>query len=312
VAAVGRTRRPRTAARARADTTGTASSAGVSAALGDKGCQAYVPRAPRATTEALGPVNSSAGSPSVSARPRYRRSRLYRAEAGKPGDFPRLQPVLSRPVNLDLIRQQYDSMVKYATAHRLGAAETEAILRRFARNNGQDPMYKAPAELGKAFKTIFSCRYPQSEVRRRAIQEGLNVVENGHSADAFILFGKGGEPASNLQEDQDASILALHLLQISLVYINTLTVPRVLSRPSWSGRLTTKDLHALTRLIYGHFNPYNILRLGTDARLPIDPTDALAAHLPALRLVTRTLGLGRAPRRPKGPAGRPAADPGER
>ena len=205
------------------------------------------------------------------------KQKLYRPEAGKPDAFPRLQPVLSRPINWDLIRQQYDAMVKYATALRLGTAETEAILRRFTRNNVQHPTYKALAELGKALKTTFLCRYLQSEALRREIQEGLNVVENWNSANAFILFGKGGELASNRQEDQEVSMLALHLLQISMVYINTLMIQRVLSEPSWSGRLTTEDLRGLTPLIYGHVNPYGIFRLDMNARLPIDPTEALAA-----------------------------------
>ena len=78
------------------------------------------------------------------------RQKLYRPEAGKPEAFPHLQHVLSRPINWELIGQQYDQMVKYATALRLGTAETEAILRRFTRNNVQHPTYKALAELGKA------------------------------------------------------------------------------------------------------------------------------------------------------------------
>jgi hypothetical protein len=62
-----------------------------------------------------------------------------------------------------------------------------------------------------------------------------------------------------------------------MVYINTLMIQQVLSEPSWSGRLTTEDLRALTPLIYGHVNPYGIFRLDMNARLPIDPTDVLAA-----------------------------------
>lgn len=46
-------------------------------------------------------------------------------------------------------------MIKYTTALRLGTAETDAILRRFTRQNVQHPTYKALAELGKAIKTIF-------------------------------------------------------------------------------------------------------------------------------------------------------------
>ena len=85
--------------------------------------------------------------------------RLYRPETGKPDAYPNLQPVLSRPIDWELIRRHYDEMVKYATALRLGTAEAEAILRRFTRENVQHPTYKALAELGKAVKTVFLCRY---------------------------------------------------------------------------------------------------------------------------------------------------------
>ena len=171
------------------------------------------------------------------------KQKLYRPEAGKPEAFPRLQPVLSRPINWDLIAQQYDEMVKYATALRLGTAETEAILRRFTRNNVQHPTYKAWPSWARRVKTIFLCRYLHSEALRREIHEGLNVVENWNSANGFILFGKGGEFATNRQEDQEV-MLALHLLQISLVYINTLMIQQVLAEPAWQGRLTAANYNS--------------------------------------------------------------------
>jgi len=70
------------------------------------------------------------------------KQKLYRPETGKPEAYPNLSPILTRAINWDLIRQQYDQMVKYATALRLGTAETEAILRRFTRNNVQHPPTK--------------------------------------------------------------------------------------------------------------------------------------------------------------------------
>jgi len=45
------------------------------------------------------------------------------------------------------------------------------------RNNIQHPTYRAFAELGKAVKTVFLCRYLSDENLRREINEGLNVVE---------------------------------------------------------------------------------------------------------------------------------------
>jgi TnpA family transposase len=53
--------------------------------------------------------------------------KLYRVEAGQPEEYPNLEPVLTRAIDWILIRQQYDQMVKYATALRLGIAETESI-----------------------------------------------------------------------------------------------------------------------------------------------------------------------------------------
>lgn len=68
---------------------------------------------------------------------------LYRPETGHPDAYPNLQPVLTRPIKWELIRQQYDEMVKFATALRLGTAVTEEILRRFTRNGVQHPTYAA-------------------------------------------------------------------------------------------------------------------------------------------------------------------------
>ena len=149
---------------------------------------------------------------------------------------PTCKPVLTKPIDWELIRQQYDQMVKYATALRLGTAETEAILRRFTRNNVQHPTYKAFAELGKAIKTIFLCRYLHSEALRREINEGLNVIEQWNSANDFIFFARRGEMASNRREDHEISMLALHLLQNCMVYINTLMLQQVLAQPHWSGK----------------------------------------------------------------------------
>jgi TnpA family transposase len=196
--------------------------------------------------------------------------RLYRPETGKPEAYPNLQLVLTRPINWELIRQQYDQTVKYATALRLGTAETEAILRRFTRNNLRHPTYQALAELGKAVKTVFLCRYLRSEALRREIHEGLNVIENWNSANGFIFYGRSGEFSTNSREEQELGALGLHLVQNCLVYINTLMIQRVLSEPGWLEKMKPEDLRALTPLIYSHINPYGTFHLNMQERLPLE------------------------------------------
>jgi len=195
--------------------------------------------------------------------------KLSRPDVGQPDAYPNLQAILTKPIDWELIRQQYDQMVKYITAVRLGTAETESILRRFVRSNIQHPTYKAFSELGRAVKTIFLCRYLHSEALRREINEGLNVVEQWNSANDFIFFARRGEMVSNRREDHEISMLALHLLQNCMVYINTLMLQQVLALPQWSAKLTTRDLGALTPLIWEHVNPYGRFELDMEARLAI-------------------------------------------
>jgi TnpA family transposase len=134
--------------------------------------------------------------------------RLYLPEAGVTSNYPNLASILARPIDWTLIEQQYDEMVRYATAMAERMADPETILRRFTRSNIQHPTYKALAELGKAAKTAFLCRYLGEEALRREIHEGLNVVESWNSANGFIFFGKGGEVASNRLDDQEVSVHA--------------------------------------------------------------------------------------------------------
>jgi TnpA family transposase len=198
------------------------------------------------------------------------RQKLSRPDVGAPAAYPNLQGVLTRPINWELIRQQYDEMVKYATALRLGTAEAEAILRRFTRSGPQHPTYQALAEYGKVRKTIFVCDYLQSEALRREIHEGLNVIESWNSANSFVFYGRGGEIATNQHADQELALLALHLVQNCLVYINTLMVQQVLAEPTWMARMRADDLRALTPLFYRHVNPYGLFQLDMTTRLDLE------------------------------------------
>jgi len=70
-------------------------------------------------------------------------------------------------------------------------------------------------------------------------------------------------------DDQEIAMLALHLLQISMVYINTLMVQDVLKDDTWLKRLTKEDYRSLTPLFYGHVEPYGTLRLDMTQRLAL-------------------------------------------
>jgi TnpA family transposase len=196
-------------------------------------------------------------------------ARLYLPATGLADSLPNLSTVVTRPIRWELIAQQYDQMVKFATALKLRTAESEQILRRFTRPGPQHPTYAALVELGRAVKSVFVARYLRSEALRREINDGLQVVENWNSANGALFYGKDRELTGADRDSQEVSVLALHLLQSALVYVNTLLLQRILADQPIE--LTVEDRRAISPLFWTHVRPYGTFQLHLDRHLDLDP-----------------------------------------
>jgi len=196
--------------------------------------------------------------------------KLYYTAPQDASKYSHLTDILSRSINWELIQAQYEQIVKYTVALKLGTANAENIMKRFTRNNLQHPTYKALAELGKAVKSIFLCRYLSSEALRREIHEGLNTVERWNGVNDFIFYGNHGALKSNNPIELELSTLCLHLLQLSMTLINTLMLQQVLIESGWLDKMTLEDKRAITPLLSEHINPYGVFLLDLNKRLPIN------------------------------------------
>lgn len=191
------------------------------------------------------------------------RIKLYVDASGGRDAYPNLAAALTRPIRWDLIAEQYDMTMRYATAIRTGTPTTEAILRRFTRS-ASHPTYAAMLEIGRAQKTIFVCRYLRLRELQREIEEGLNVVESSHRA--------GGTIAGNHRDEQEMFVACLRILQAALVYVKTLMLQDVLVEPAWFERLGDADRRGLTPLFWNHVLPYGEVNLDMSKRLTLtDP-----------------------------------------
>ncbi|GHE15033.1 transposase [Streptomyces alanosinicus] len=66
----------------------------------------------------------------------------------EPGRDRVAQRAQAAAVDWDLIAQQYDQIVKYTTALRLGTAGAEQVLRQFTRGGPKHPTYQADRGAG--------------------------------------------------------------------------------------------------------------------------------------------------------------------
>jgi TnpA family transposase len=152
-----------------------------------------------------------------------------------PGAYPRLTPALTRPVRWDLVADNYDQLIRYATAIREGTASTEAVLSRFTRS-ATHPAYQAMLEIGRAQRTIFVARYLRDRDLQREIEEGLNVVEAWNGANAVICYGRGGEISTNRHEEVEMTTLCLRILQAAPSRVSSCSTSARDSARTRSGR----------------------------------------------------------------------------
>lgn len=209
-------------------------------------------------------------------RPRLKnisKQKLYVTSASDKNKYQNISGILAEPVNWNTIIQHYDEAICHIASLKCGIVDPEVLIRRFSRDNYTHPVYQALTEIGKAGKTIFSCQYLGSEERRIEVNEALNVVERVNGIMGFIFYGKLGEISSNRREDQLLSVLCLHLIQVCMVYINTLMIQRVVSAEKWKQLLTEADWRALSPLIHSHINLYGLLPLDMRVRIPIESAE---------------------------------------
>jgi len=127
-------------------------------------------------------------------------------------------------------------------------------------------------------KTIFIARYLRDRDLQREIEEGLNLIEAWNRVNGVIFYGKSGEFASNRRDQQQLGMLALHILQAALAYVNTLMIQDILAEPEWAGVLIPEDLRGLTPLFWGHVLPYGEVKLNMTRRIALNAAQTVETN----------------------------------
>jgi len=199
------------------------------------------------------------------------KQKLHCSSRRKKDEYQNLTDALaSDPIQWNKIRLHYREIVRHAAALKMRTVEPDVLMRRLSADNKSNPVYQALMEIGKASRTIFLCRYLNFEELRIDINDALNVVERVNGIMGFIFYGRLGEISTNNTNDQELSLLCLHLLQVCMVYINTILIQTALSDPKWMLILKAEDMRALSPLFHLHINPYGLLFLDMNRRINIE------------------------------------------
>jgi len=146
-----------------------------------------------------------------------------------------------------LIRQQYDQMIKYVTAVRLGTAERKKskFLRRLPCGAHSDPTYKASPNSGQAGPNPIPVPIPSQRDLRRKFNEGLNVIGANEPAPttsaSFAREAKWSAIVAKIMKSANAR--AALSKNLAMVYITPSCCSRLLAPVrQMVGKLTAQDL----------------------------------------------------------------------
>jgi len=103
-----------------------------------------------------------------------------------------LDPVFRTTVDMALIAEQWDQLVRIAASLRHRTAPADVVLKRLANGAPSDRLAKALTALGRVLKTIHILRYVQDADLRHRIQRQLNRGEFRHKLARRLFFANQG------------------------------------------------------------------------------------------------------------------------
>jgi len=178
-------------------------------------------------------------------------SRIDRA-----ADYGVLQPLLRGRINIDLILEQWDQLVRLAASLKDRLAPAHVVMQRLVNANASDRLAGALSQLGRLMKTLHILRYIQEEPLRDAIQLQLNRGEFRHILAKSLFFANWGSFRSGDYEEVMNKASCLSLLSNAVLVWNTVHIARIVDQLRAAGHeVKDEDLARVSPLAHAHVIP---------------------------------------------------------
>jgi TnpA family transposase len=170
-------------------------------------------------------------------------------------DYGELNAVSRHRVNMALIEQHWDDILRLVGSLKLGTVSAHGIMRTLQIGDRPTRLAQALAEFGRIEKTLHTLTYIDDEAKRRGTLTQLNRGEGRHSVARAIFHGKRGELRQRYQEGQEDQLGALGLVLNIVVLWNTIYMERAIAQLRQEGfPVRDEDVERLSPLIHDHIN----------------------------------------------------------
>jgi TnpA family transposase len=171
-------------------------------------------------------------------------------------DYGPLQPLLRNVIDIDIIIEQWDQLVRLVASLKDRTAPAHVVMQRLANAPAADRLASALIQLGRLIKTIHILRYTHEEPLRQAIQLQLNRGEFRHNLAKWIFFANQGEFRHRDHEEIMNKASCLSLLSNAVLIWNTLHMGRIAEQLRSAGHvIRDEDLARVSPLAHAHVIP---------------------------------------------------------
>ncbi len=178
-------------------------------------------------------------------------SRIDRA-----ADHGPLQPLFRNTINLELIIEQWDELVRLAASLKDRLTPAHVVMQRLINAPAADRLAGALSQLGRLAKTIHILRYIHEVPLRQAIQLQLNRGEFRHILAKWLFFANQGDLRSGDYEEVMNKASCLSLLSNAVLIWNTVQMTRIVAQLRDAGQqVNDEDLARVSPLAHAHVIP---------------------------------------------------------
>jgi len=143
-----------------------------------------------------------------------------------PSAYPALRPMIGGSLNVKLIQQHWDEILRLAASIKHGTVTASLMLRKLGSYPRQNGLALALRELGRVERTLFILDWLQSVELRRRVNAGLNKGEARNALARAVFFGRLGEIRDRSFEQQRYRASGLNLVTAAIVLWNTVYLDR--------------------------------------------------------------------------------------